>query len=96
MTKDDILHLSTLARVALSEAEITQLQQEVGDIIEYVSVINSIALDAPTHSLTPRFNVMRADEVTNTSGELSEAILEQAPRRKDRYFEVKKILNTDD
>jgi Asp-tRNA(Asn)/Glu-tRNA(Gln) amidotransferase C subunit len=61
-----------------------------------VSVIDTIAADTTGTQLTPRYNVFRADVITNESGSMSEAILAQAPKRSGHFFEVKKILNTDD
>ena len=96
MTKEEILHLSHLARIELSESETGSLQKDITDIVEYVSVVNDIAADVPEKRLTPRYNIFRDDVVTNEPGIMTEDILKQAPKRHGQYVEVKKILNTDD
>lgn len=96
MTKEEILHLSNLARIALTESEIESLQKEITDILSYVSIVTDIAADVPAKQLTPRYNVFREDEVTNDPGSMTEDILRQAPKRHGQYVEVKKILSNDE
>lgn len=96
MTKEEILHLSTLARVALTEEEAMKLRESITAILSYVSEIQSISGDAGEASLPPLRNVFREDEVTNEPGSYTEDILAQAPRRHGQYFEVKKILSNDE
>lgn len=96
MTKEEILHLSHLARIELTESEIESLQKDITDILDYVSVVSDIAADVPEKQLTPRYNIFREDEITNEPGALTEDILKQAPKRHGQYVEVKKILSTDE
>lgn len=90
------MHLSQLARIELSDAELEKLGTDIGSILAYVSVVTEIAGEVPEKQLTPRYNIARADAVTNEPGAYTEAILNEAPKRHGQFLEVKKILSTDE
>ncbi|MEK7462135.1 MAG: Asp-tRNA(Asn)/Glu-tRNA(Gln) amidotransferase subunit GatC [Patescibacteria group bacterium] len=94
MKREDVAHLATLARIELSEAELTRLEEELSSIVSYVSAITDIAGDEADTApqLGARFNVFRADEVTNQADEYTEDLLAELPQREGRYMKVKKIL----
>jgi aspartyl-tRNA(Asn)/glutamyl-tRNA(Gln) amidotransferase subunit C len=93
MTKEEIRTLGNLSRIALSEQEVEVFNQEIDSILEYVSVVKNIAGSAPeTKSLGARFNVLRADVITNTPGEYTEAMLRGMPATSGQFLAVKKIL----
>lgn len=93
MTQDDIRHLGTLARIALSDAEVATFNQEIDAILSYVSTVKNIAADAPLEkALGARFNVLRPDAVTIASGTYTEAMLTAMPHKNGQYLSVKKIL----
>lgn len=94
MTIDDIRKLGTLARIALSPDEEKTLNQEIDAILEYVSVVKTIAGEnTQAHNVGARYNVLRTDEVTNMNGEYREQILAAMPKTDGDYLVVKKILN---
>lgn len=96
MEKVDIKHLGELSRIALTEAEIAALETEIPAILEYVSMVNSIAADgATTKQVGARYNVFRDDEVTTEPGSNTEALLGEAPNRDGQFLKVKKILQQD-
>lgn len=96
MTKEEILHLATLSRLRLSDAEAEKWQGEIDSILGYVSKVNEIAADSHlTKTVGPVHNVFRADEVRNEPGSYSEAIEAAFPDKKGPYLRVKKILNPD-
>jgi len=98
MTKEDIVHLSDLARIELSEDEIERLPHQIDTILEYVSEVQQIveagsvkALDIGVH-----YNMLRADEVLHEPGRETETLLQAAPRRQDNFLVVNKILQQDE
>jgi aspartyl-tRNA(Asn)/glutamyl-tRNA(Gln) amidotransferase subunit C len=96
MEKEDILHLATLSRIQISDAEAESFRGEVASVLEYVSAVESITADSGiTKKTGPVFNVFRADEVKNKPDEYTEALLAEAPKRKGRHLQVKKILQMD-
>lgn len=94
MTKDEIKVLGALSRIALSEAEIETFNQEIDAILEYVSVVKNIAMgeENTMQSVGARFNVLRADVVTNMPGMYTDALLAAMPKTNGQYLSVKKIL----
>ena len=96
MTKEEILHLGTLARIRLSDAEAKQLNAEIDSILEYVGAVNDIVADKDlTKTVGPVHNVFREDEITNEPGECTDEIVAAFPDKKDKHLVVKKILNPD-
>lgn len=95
MTRDEIAHLASLARIRLSEEELANLEGELSSIVEYVSVVSDIAGDdadaAPQVGAV--YNVFRQDEVTNEPDQYTEDILAEMPATEGRYMKVKKILD---
>lgn len=97
MTKDEVIHLSNLARITLTDTEVTAFQTEIDAILAYVGTIQGIAgaKDA-TPIIPPVHNVLRADEVTNEPGQHTDVLLDAAPHREGRFIAVKKILQQTD
>ena len=97
ITSKDIKSLAELARIEISDSEAEQLTQEVDSILVYVGQIKDasrdLSLQTGMDKLVPKLqNVMREDVVTNTEGEYTERLLNNAPSREGKYFKVKKIL----
>ena len=91
MNKDDIGKLADLARIELDEAEKEALAREIEPILSYVGAVKGVQAESaiPTHR-----NVSRSDEVLHESGYFTESLLENAPKVKDGYIEVKKIIGS--
>lgn len=97
MTREEILHLGSLARIRMSETEADQLNTEINAILEYVSEIDALVDAAALQKqVGPVYNVFREDEVTNTPEEHTEALLEAMPERSGRFMRVQKILENKD
>ncbi len=94
MTKEEIMHLGTLSRVALTEQEITNFAQEIDAIVEYVSELQSIVNESGAMSpdVGVRHNIFREDVITNEPGSYTKAIVAQFPRAVGDYLEVPKII----
>jgi len=96
MTKEEILHLGTLSRIRLSEAEVEKFKGEIDSILEYVSQVNELVDDGHLEKKVGLVhNVFREDEVTNEPGSYSAALTAAFPEREGDYLKVKKILNLD-
>lgn len=94
LTRKDIEHLATLARIDISEEEKEGLAKDLDSILAYVSEVSKIATESDT---IPRAgilrNVMREDRDAYPGGEWTEAILANAPHKEDGYFKVGQIFN---
>lgn len=96
MTKEEIRTLGSLSRIALTDQEVEVFNQEIDSILEYVSTVkNIVGSAAETKSLGARFNVLRADVVTNTPGEYTKAMLAEMPKTNGQFLAVPKILKQD-
>lgn len=98
MTRDEIVHLANLSRVALSERELDSLETDLPSILAYVSAVTAIAADETTEvpQVGVRHNVFRADEITNEPGKYTNALLDEMPERAGQYMKVQKILSVEE
>lgn len=64
LTREDVLKLARLARLKLSDEEITRYQKELAEILEYVQQLDSLDVSdlQPTSQVTGLTNVTRKDE----------------------------------
>lgn len=93
MNEKGIEKLAELAKIELLEEEKKKLGGEIEAILKYVSEICSIRIDKKTvASLDAHRNIFRVDEGPNETGALTEVLLEEAPRTKDGFIKVKKVL----
>ena len=96
MKREDIQHLATLSRIALSDSEADALAGVITAVLDYVSEINDITADvADTKEVGPLNTVMREDGAPHEPGVYTDALLDAAPRREGAHIRVKKILDTD-
>lgn len=93
MTKEEILHLGTLSRLALTSEEAEAFKTEIDAVLAYVSTVTAIAGGADTKTVGVRYNVMREDVITNAPGQYTEVLLNAAPVREGHYVAVKKIID---
>jgi aspartyl-tRNA(Asn)/glutamyl-tRNA(Gln) amidotransferase subunit C len=92
ITRDEVLHIAKLAKLKLSEEEIALFQEQLGRILDYFREIEQLDTEhvAPMKHIVDMRNVFRADE-PRPSVPVSEA-LKNAPKRRDNYFEVPKVV----
>lgn len=92
LSREDVEHVAALARLGLSDTEIARLQDQLSSILGHIEVIDRLDTDAipPTAQVTAMTNVMRPDIVTRSLPR--EAVLENAPRQTEGFFEVHAIL----
>jgi aspartyl-tRNA(Asn)/glutamyl-tRNA(Gln) amidotransferase subunit C len=92
LTEDDVRHVARLARLGLSEDEVSALQGELADILAYVEQINEVADPGipPTSHPYPLANVLRADEPRPSLP--AELAVSTAPQAEDGRFQVPRIV----
>lgn len=92
LTQEEVRKIATLARIALSDAEVEKFQRDLSAVLDYVAELNQVAIDgvAEVSQVTGLVNVQRSDVAVRT--EHRDAILGQAPETKDDFFKVKAIL----
>lgn len=93
ISREEILKLAELARLRLSEEEITSLQRDLDQMLEYVRQLQQVdteGVEPMSHSIDLN-SIMRADEV-KPSLPVEEA-LKNAPARVDDFFAVPKVID---
>ena len=92
ITREEVAHLATLARIDLDDAELDHLAPQLSVILESVASITGIAGDdvPPTSHALPLTNVFREDVVT--PGLTAEQALGGAPASEQQRFMVPRIL----
>ena len=92
ISRDEVAHLATLARLALSEEEITHFAEQIDGIIAHVSAVSNVDTDGVEPMSHPHatHTAMRKDEVKPSLTQ--EDALDQAPAQEDNKFVVPQIL----
>lgn len=88
----DVQHVANLARLGLSDDEVSQLREELSSILGHIEVLHQIDTESisPTAQVNSLFNVMR-DDVVQPS--LSQAqVMANAPQEREGFLEVKAVL----
>ena len=93
LTRDDILKLAQLARISLSEDEISEFAGEFTEILHYVEQLNAVDTSGlePTSQVTGLVNVTRADEAIDY-GYTADALLQNAPAVESDLLRVKRMI----
>jgi aspartyl-tRNA(Asn)/glutamyl-tRNA(Gln) amidotransferase subunit C len=86
--REQVLHVARLARLRLTDDEVTRMTGELSTILDHIEKINELDLDdvEPTSHVVEVENVLRADEPRESWPR--ERILELAPDAADGGFRV--------
>jgi aspartyl-tRNA(Asn)/glutamyl-tRNA(Gln) amidotransferase subunit C len=92
LTKEEVLHVATLARLNIDESLITTFADQLGDILEYVETLDLLdtADVPPTFHAVDKSNAFREDRTTDHLDR--ESAVSNAPETDDGYFIVPKVL----
>ena len=96
LSRADVEHVAHLARLGLSEDELTRLEGQLNHILEQYEILARVPTDhiAPTAQTIELENILR-DDVARPSME-PEAVLANAPARDGEFFVVPAILGERD
>ena len=92
ISRDDVAHLATLARIDLDDAELDHLAPQLSVILESIASIAEVAAAdiPPTSHAIPLTNVFREDVVVPSL--TAEEALSGAPATEQQRFSVPRIL----
>jgi aspartyl-tRNA(Asn)/glutamyl-tRNA(Gln) amidotransferase subunit C len=92
LSRDEVLHIARLARVGLTESEITRLSEQLSHILENFEILQQVDTTdvPPTTQSVALQSVMRDDEVAPSFP--PDDILANAPRREGDCFRVRAVL----
>lgn len=93
LTRDDILKLARLARLNLSDDEITEYSDELSAILQYVELLQSVDVEGlkPTNQVTGLTNVTREDVEINY-GYKPEDLRKNLPVLEEDQIKVKRMI----
>jgi aspartyl-tRNA(Asn)/glutamyl-tRNA(Gln) amidotransferase subunit C len=92
LTKDQVQHIATLARLKLDDAEFDDIVDKLSRIVDFVDQLQA----APTDDVLPMAHPLnmsqrlRADEVTEPNAR--DEFQKNAPRVEDGYYLVPRVI----
>jgi aspartyl/glutamyl-tRNA(Asn/Gln) amidotransferase C subunit len=93
ISKQQVEHMAKLARIELTEKGKKKFQKELSSILDYVEKLNRVDTSKIKRiaQITGLKDVMRSDTVVKKQ-DVRNKLLKQAPKKKQDYFKVPKIL----
>ncbi len=92
ISREEVLHIAKLAKLKLTEDEIELFREQLGRVLEYFRKLEEL----DTEGVEPMKHVIEAGSVfrEDAPGESlpPEEALRNAPKRRDDYFEVPRVL----
>jgi aspartyl-tRNA(Asn)/glutamyl-tRNA(Gln) amidotransferase subunit C len=87
-----VRRIAHLARIAVSEAEISHLQSEIDAILKFVEALDEVDVEGvePMTSVIPMRLPMREDVVADR--DIASLVLANAPLTEDGFFVVPKVI----
>ena len=92
LTPEEVRYNARLARVGLSDDEVSRFQNQLSQILDYFERLQEVDTEnvPPTAHTLAMHNVMRDDEPHPSIDK--EEVLANAPQREDDLFRVRAIL----
>jgi len=93
LTREDVLKLAKLARIQLTDDEVTAFADEFSAILKYVEMLQAADVDGlePTSQVTGLTNVTRED-VVRDYGYAVEDLRANVPSMQDSQIKVKRMI----
>lgn len=91
--RDTVLKVAHLARLELTEEEVTTMTGQMSEIVSFVEKINELdttGIEPTAHVLDVK-NKLREDSVTESPATLEE-ILSLAPERHENFISVPRVI----
>ena len=92
VTPDEVRHVALLARIALSDAEIAQFQEQLERILDHIAQLQSLDTTdvPPTSHVLPLKNVLRDDVVQPCLS--PDTVASLAPARQGQFVKVPRVI----
>lgn len=94
LKKEEILHVSKLAKLELTEDEIERFTTQLSKVVDYVSELSEIDTNEvePTSQTTGLENIKREDRSDSVSTLTQEEAVSGSSKIINGYFKVKAVL----
>jgi aspartyl/glutamyl-tRNA(Asn/Gln) amidotransferase C subunit len=99
ISREEVQGLAALARLSLLEEEVSALQKDMSEILEYIGQLAEAPLKENDGTAPGLYNVVRADEVRSATDPLAgkeEAVRAAFPAREGGFNAVRKIIEKDE
>jgi aspartyl-tRNA(Asn)/glutamyl-tRNA(Gln) amidotransferase subunit C len=92
ITREEVLYVADLARLDLDESAIDKFAEQIGDILEYIELLNRVETKGvkPTSHAISLTNAFR-DDIEKEHLD-RKAVLANAPQKEDGNFVVPKVI----
>ena len=93
LSRAEVEHIARLARLTLTEDEITQYQEQLSDILNYAEKLQAVdtsSITPTTSVLPPKAHTLRKDIPGDTLS--AENLFRNAPDTKDQQFKVPPVF----
>ena len=92
ISKEEIAHLASLTRIAMTEAEIELMRDQMSNILDSISVLKKVNTDGiePTSHSINVISVMRDDE--SAASMVHDEVLANAPLTESGFIRVRAVL----
>jgi len=92
LSREEVLHISALCRMSLTDDEVERFRNQLSSILENMDILQQVDTTGlePTSQSVALENVYREDE-TGPSLPVTE-VLSNAPAREDNSFKVNAVL----
>ena len=92
ISREDVEHVARLARLALGDAEIERMREQLNGILAYIDKLRTLDTGGvePTSHAVPLVNVMRDDDTSSCLTQ--DEALANAPDRSGAFFRVPRII----
>jgi aspartyl-tRNA(Asn)/glutamyl-tRNA(Gln) amidotransferase subunit C len=93
LSRDDIIKLAALARLDLTDDEVSEYSRELTAILQYVEQLQNVDVDGlqPTQQVTGLTNVSRDDEIKDY-GYATSDLLKNVPSVQNDQIKVKRMI----
>ena len=93
LSKETIVRVAKLARLELSDEEMDEMSVQLSDILTWIEQLQEVDVDGlePMTSVVQMELKVREDVVTER--DQAEAIVSNAPERRETYFVVPKVID---
>lgn len=94
LTKKEIQHIATLARLELTEEEISMYSDQLSSVLSYMDILQEVNTDGveETTQVTGLSNVMREDTPVEISEEERKKLLASFPEEDNGVLKVKAVF----
>ena len=95
LTREEVLHIAALAKVGMTEEDITHFQEQLSNILENFEILAQVDTEniPPTAQPNTLCNVTKTD--CDRPSLSPDEVLANAPRREGDFFRIRAVLEED-